>query len=118
MRQELHGDRVAREQVPEREIRALFGGVEIHVDLGEQIAPVLHPGNDARALAHPVMRPGEEAVHALAAFERAAAALHRAVLGEPARHQALVVACEEIGDVGFVIEGHSSSRTTASAARL
>src|SRR5205085_661237 len=77
-----------------------------------------HVADDARAFAHPVVRPGEEPAHAVMALEGAGPALHRAVLGEPLPDQAVVVAGQEVGDVGFVIEGHSSSRITASAARL
>src|SRR5690606_26026170 len=109
---------------------------EIHVDLGEQIPALLHVADDPRTLAHPVVGPGQEPSHAVATFERAAAAFHRAVLGEPALDQRIVVAGQEIRNIGFVIErhsrssvirverrplitgSHSSSRMTASAASV
>src|SRR5690606_36378325 len=116
--QELDRDRIPRKQRLEREPRPRLCGVEVHVDLGEHVAALLDIRHDPRALAHSVMRPGEEPAHPVAAFEGAAAAFHRAVLGEPALDQCIVVTGQEISDISFVVESHSSSRITASAASV
>ncbi len=58
--EELHRDQIAREHMPEGEVRPLLRRMEIHVDLGEQYAVFRQHALRPHHFAHPVMGPGEE----------------------------------------------------------
>ena len=89
--------------------------MKVHVDIREQVARVLHAMLHARAFAHAVMRPAQKRAHLLVPAPHPAGRMHRAIVGEEACHQRLVIAGEEAGEVGLVIEHQAVSLAKAAS---
>jgi hypothetical protein len=103
--EELHRDRIAGIEVAEREVRPLLGGVEIHVDLGEDEVPLLQEILQPDDFAHAVMGPVQESEQALLARMAAGAAGEDDLVVEIALDEGRVVARVEQLDIVRIVHG-------------